>query len=145
MDKRQTGVHEVRLPDGTSYQASVTKVRAWVGLVSAIVSLGVLVGGLVLGGVKFGLTTQVRGVIEEECEPKGIIHDRIRCDSDEFIEEMQVVLQDDLDDFDERMEVVEHTVVGLKGGQVALAAQQTRNQDELRMLIQRAINDGDHQ
>ncbi len=142
MDRRQTGVHEVRLPDGTSYQANVTKVRAWVGLVSAIITLSVLVGGMVLAGVKFGVTTQVKEIIEVECDPEGMIYEEIEQTSMEFIEEVQGVIQDDLDYMDNRLDAVEVTGLELKMGQSSIADQQERDQAELKMLIQRAIDDG---
>ena len=142
MDPSNTGVHEVRLPDGTSYQATVTKVRAWVGVVSAIITLAVLIGGLVLAGVKFGVTTQVEEIIEVECDPEGMIDDHIQQTAYEMGEEIQGVIQDDLDYMDNRLDKVEDRGLELKMGQDSIAEQQDRNQAELKMLIQRAIDDG---
>jgi hypothetical protein len=147
MERRRTGVHSVVIQGGndrpvSSYQVSVTKARAWVGLVSAIIGLAIMIGGLVLAGVKFGVTTQVKDIIEVECDPDGMIHEEIEQTSMEFIEEVQGVIQDDLDYMDGRLDKVEDTGIRLEAGQFAIADQQNRNQAELKMLIQRAIDEG---
>ena len=147
MERRRTGVHSVVSPDGNggasvTYQASVTRARAWVGLISAVLGLAIMIGGMVWAGVKFGVKSEVRGQIEVECDPDGMIHEEIEQTSREFIEEVQGVIQDDLDYMDNRLDKVEDTGIRLEAGQYAIADQQTRNQAELKMLIQRAIDDG---
>jgi hypothetical protein len=147
MDRRKTGVHSVVIQGGSdepvaSYQVNVTRARAWVGLVSAIIALAILIGGMVLAGVKFGVTTQVKEIIEVECDPQGMIDDHIQQTAYEMGEEIQGVIQDDLDYMDGRLDKVEDRGLELKMGQDAIADQQARDQAELKMLIQRAINDG---
>ena len=147
MERRETGVHSVVIQNGSdrpvsSYQVNVTKARTWVGLISAVIGLAIMIGGMVWAGVKFGVKSEIHSQIEVECDPDGMIHEEIEQTSMEFIEEVQGVIQDDLDFMDRRLNTVEDTGIRLETGQHAIADQQTRNQAELKMLIQRAIDDG---
>ena len=146
-DRRKTGVHEITFEDDNgkkqrTYQVSVQRARAWVGLLSAVLGLAVMIGGMVWASVKFGVATQVHSVIEEECDPDGMIYEEIEQTSRDFIEEVQGVIQDDLDVFEMRLDSVEGLGIELKAGQAAMSDQTDRNQAELKMLIQRAIDEG---
>ena len=148
MERRETGVHSVVIQNGSdrpvsSYQVNVTKARAWVGLFSALLGLAIMIGGMVWAGVKFGVKSEVRGQIEVECDPTGMIDDHIQQTAYEMGEEIQGVIQDDLDDLDDRMETVEHGQTSIKGSVDALRSESTRNADEIKMLLRQAIEEGD--
>jgi len=137
-DRRKTGVHGIRITDGNGdhldlITATAKKTRVIAGAVTAVLVLL----GMVFGAVRLGVVAEARQVIRVEAlSEDGIIHRVIHECAEEYIDEMQGVLQDDLDDFDKR-------IGGLENGQIAIVTQQEDHQQELKMLIQRAINEED--
>ena len=153
-ERRATGVQKVVASDGNggkavSYHWSATRAKTWVGVTGAAFTLLLTVAGAIWMGLQFGIHLEAHEVIVEECGPDGIITDRVEDIVMDVAEEVQGVMQDDLDDFDIRLRDIEVLGNELKTGQSvaveqaeAQAQQITRNQDELKMLIQRAIDNG---
>jgi hypothetical protein len=151
MERRATGVHTVTMTDGNGsktemVQVNVEKAQMWINFLKAFAALILVVGGAVWGGVKWGIHSEVHEEVETAMEtemgPGGKIDLHMHEISQEAIEEVQGVIQDDLDYQDERMDRLETDVLAIKGGVEAIQQQQQRNTDELKMLIEIAIRQG---
>lgn len=139
-DRRKTGVNHVLLTDnGTGENMRLVTATAKTGqlLIGVILSILTL-GGVILGAVKWGVSTQAREVIEEECEQDGMIYEEIQDTAREFIEEVQVVIQDDLDVFDGRMMEQHDLGIRLEERQIAIEKKVDDHQQELIREIRRA-------
>jgi hypothetical protein len=151
VDRRAQGVQRVIAIDGNggkddSIRVNVQTAKVWINLLKALAALLVIVGGAVWGGVRYGISSEVHGEVEgqikHECQEGGKIDVHVRQISEEFMEEVQGVLQDDLDDLDVRQRATEETVAGMKGSVDTLISDNARNVEEIKMLIQRAIDEG---
>jgi hypothetical protein len=120
-------------------QFNVKTARAWVGFIAAVFSLAVAIAGAVWAGVQFGITGEVHEQIGVECEPDGMIDRHVQRISKEYMEEVQGVIQDDLDDFDGRVGGLELQAAQTKGSVDALISANERNVEEIKMLLQEAI------
>jgi hypothetical protein len=127
-------------------QVNVERAKVWINLLKALAALLVIVGGAVWGGVRYGINSEVHGEVEEqikhECEEGGKVDVHVRQISEEFMEEVQGVLQDDLDDQDQRLREIETGQAQLKGSVDALTTTSERNVEEIKMLLQQAIDEG---
>ncbi len=144
VDRRQAGVHKTVSTNGNgdrevTYQFNVKRIRAVAGMLSAVFTLILLVIGGMWAGVRVGIGTGVQDAIEIECDPGGMIDDHIQQTAYEMGQEIQGVIQDDLDDFNERMEDVEKGQVAIIGSVDALKTQSERSVEEIKMLLRRAI------
>jgi hypothetical protein len=154
IERRAAGVQKVIATDGNggrevSYSFNVEKAKVWVGFVGACVALIIAVIGAVWAGVQFGIGAEVHDEVQHECRPGGIIDNHVQQVAIEAVEEFQGVIQDDLDVYDRRLKDIEQMGQDLKTGQAtavqqiqSLSDQQQRNADELKMLIERAIQNG---
>ncbi len=144
-ERRATGVHEIVITDGNgdkevSYQINVRKVRAIAAAILAVGGVITMIGGGIAAGLKLGVRTEVQGAIKKECDPPdGMIYKSIKHTAEEFIEEVQGVIQDDLDVLDGRMEDMEKGQVAIVGSIDGLKAQSERNVEEIKLLLRRAI------
>jgi hypothetical protein len=144
IDRRETGVHKMTVTDAngdseTTYQFNVKRVRAWAAMILAVGGVITMIGGGIAAGLRFGVRTEAENIIQTECAPGGMIDSHIQQTAYEMGEEIQGVIQDDLDYMDGRLDNVEKMGIELGKGQENITAQQTRNQDELKMLLRRAI------
>ena len=80
--------------------------------------------------------------MEKGVEPGGVIDDHVQQVAIEAVEEFQAVIQDDLDVYDMRLKDIEGNVGDIKAGQEAAQMERQRNSEELKLLIQRAIDNG---
>jgi len=149
IDRRAEGIRRVIATDGNggktdTIQFNVERAKVIVNFLKALVALLIIVGGGVWGGVTFGIRTEVHGEVEEqikvECEPKGMIDTHVRLISEEYMDEVQEVLQGDLEDLDERVGEMEQTQSGLKGSVDTLISDNVRNIEEIKMLLRSAID-----
>lgn len=106
------GVHRSVATDGNGGRddrltINVKTIRGIFAALTAVVLFAVTVTGAVWGGIRFGIGTEVSDIVEAECMPGGHIDVHVRTISEEYMDEVQGVLQDDLDGFDEQL-VVEH-------------------------------------
>ncbi len=142
-DRRKTGIHRTKIRDGNGVELDLVTVTAKkVKVVAGAITAVLMVLASVFAAVRLGVVTEVHKAIEVEAmDEEGAIHRVIHTCAEEYIGEVQGVIQDDLDMFERRIDDVEDMGVLLKAGQEAISSQQDRNQDELKMLIQRAIEE----
>jgi len=136
-DRRETGIHTTRISNGNGDHLDFVTVTARkVKVIAGAVASVLVLLGMVFGAVRFGIVAETKQVIEAEAQNEnGVIHRVIHDCAEEYIEEFQGVLQDDLDDFDKRLGSLE--------GEVKTAVVTgERNQEELKMLLQQAIENG---
>lgn len=148
MERRATGVNKVVFSDGNGgrqelIQVNVEKAKVWVNVAKAAVALILMIAGAMWGAVKFGVSsevhTEVESAMEEQLQPGGKIHYGMTDVAMEAVEEIQGVLQDDLDDADQRLRNIEKEIPLIKGSVENLSEQNQRNADEIKMLLQEAI------
>jgi hypothetical protein len=142
--KPEAGVNRVITTDGNggktdTIQFNIARAKVMVNFAKALVALLIIVGGAVWGGVRWGINAEVHSEVEtaiaDGCAPGGKINMHVRHISEEYMDEVQGVLQDDLDNLDDELK-------GMKTSVDTLVANTTHNTDEIKMLLQRAINDG---
>jgi uncharacterized protein YoxC len=150
IDRRAAGVQKVIITDGNggkqeTIQVNVEKAQVWINFLKAFAALVIVVAGAMWGAVRWGVSyevhEEVETAMEEEMKPGGKIDRHMHAISMEAIEEVQGVLQDDLDYQDRRLDRVETDIGEIKAGVEHLNSQQQRNVDEIRMLLQRALDE----
>lgn len=105
-DRRKPGVNRVQIEDGNGekldvYTMTAKRVRVWAAALIAVF----MVVGMIYSAARYGVGFEVKEVIGDECQPPaGMIYREIESRSQLFLEEIQGVIQDDLDVFDERFE-----------------------------------------
>lgn len=114
IDRRATGVQRVIATNGNgdkedTYQFNVKRARALVGFVAAVAALLLTVGGAVVGGVRYGIGSEVHEEVETkikaECEPNGMIDIHVRTVATELVDEFQEIVEDEIAEADaERQE-----------------------------------------
>ena len=143
-DRRKTGVQRVVVKDGNGgkldvYTMTLGRLKVWLGVLAALVAILSSVFAAVRVGVGFEVHTEIdRQTLEED----GVIHRKIEECAQQYIGEMKTTMDVEMEIFEERLDTVELLVGELKGGQKTIASQQERNQQELKMLLERAIANG---
>ncbi len=150
-DRRKTGVNRVLISDGNGgkldvYTATASRIKVWASAIGSIF----FVLGLAFGAARLGVGFEIHQAIDEECDPpNGVIYKEIESMSKEFLEEVQAVLQDDLDVFDERFEKQEadlkaqhEIVIRLDERQIAMEKARIEDKDDLIREIRRAGGNG---
>lgn len=143
-DRRETGIHRTLISDGNGGRLdliTVTARRVRVIGMAVLTLFGVL--GAIFGAVRMGVVSEVHAAVEAEArDESGIIHQQIHECAEKYIDDVQEVIQEDFEVFDGRLKKVEVVGIQLTSGQEAISAQQARNQEELKMLLERAIANG---
>jgi hypothetical protein len=154
IDRRATGVQRVVVHNGNGlkdemYSVNVTRAKTWLGMLATALTVVATVIGGVWAGVQFGISSEVHSEVERECKPGGHIDQAIQRTADEHLEEIQGVLQDDLDDFDDRfrkqhVELQEQHDLGirLEERQIAIQVDVDEKHQELLRAIQQASGGG---
>jgi hypothetical protein len=140
-DPRQTGFNRVRFSDRNGekldvYTMTAQRFRVWAGCIIAIFT----VCGMVFAAARFGVGVEVHQAIEEEATLEtGAIHREIHRCTEEYMDEVLDVIQDDMSIFDGRMEDMEIGQVAIIGSVDGLKAQSERSVEEIKLLLRRAI------
>jgi len=146
LDRRQSGVHRVTLStkegEETQYQFNVERVRGWLSLFIAAITLLSAISAVVWAAMAFGVQREALEVIETECKPGGMIQSLAVDQATIVIEEVQGQIQDNLDYFDSQLHDMREQNTEVLSGQRAIIIQQERNTDEVKMLLQQAISGG---
>ena len=149
-DRRKTGVHRVRATNGNGgefdvYTATASRVKVWAGAIIAVLT----VVGMVFAATRIGVGIEVHDAIEAECEPGMVIDRAIDAKADEFLEEVQGVIQDDMDDWDNKfkeqavqMQEQNERGIRLEERQTAIQRKMDTDKAELIREIRRAGGDG---
>jgi len=137
----------IKVSDGngggtTQWVLSIDRMRAVAGLIVSILTILTVVVGGIFAGVKFGITTNAREVIEVECGPEGMITHEIETSRTEMIDEVEGIVQGNMDYLESKVTAIQQTQNELVTGQKELATQQRNNTDELKLLLHKAINGG---
>ena len=105
-DRRKTGINRVLISNGNGEKIDIitmtaSRIKVWAGALIAMLT----VAGMVYAAARYGVGFEIKEVIGEECQPPaGMIYREIESRSQLFLEEIQGVIQDDLDVFDDRFE-----------------------------------------
>jgi hypothetical protein len=151
IDRRATGAQRVIIPDGNGgkvefFQVNIGRAQMWLNACKAFIALILVIAGAMWGAVRFGVQSEVHQEVEavfaEEMKPGGDVDRHMHEISQEAIEEVQGVIQDDFDYQDRRLDRVETDIGQIKAGIEHLKVQQDRNVDEIRLLLQQAIEEG---
>ena len=106
IDRRATGVQRVIATNGNgdrddTIQFNIKTARAGLGLVSAVISLLLLIGGIAWTAVRYGVGAEVHAevetAIEEECEHNGMIDNHVRAVATELVDD-EVIVDQPIDD-----------------------------------------------
>jgi hypothetical protein len=151
LDRRATGVQKVVASDGNGgrevrYQFNIQRAKTWVGFVGTVFTLMLAIGGAVWGGLTFGIGHQIDEGVEagivKECFPGGKIDYHISKTAEALVDEFQEIVADDLAEKGEKLDALEAGQESAVQQIESLSVQQERNAEELKMLIQRAIDNG---
>lgn len=151
LDRRATGVQKVIASDGNGgrevrYQFNIQRAKTWVGFIGAVFTLMLAIGGAVWGGLTFGIGHQIDEGVEagilKECSPGGKIDYHITKTAEELVDEFQELVADDLAEKGEKLNHLEAGQAKAVEQIESLGRDQQRNADELKMLLQRAIDEG---
>ncbi len=121
-DRRRTGVNRVRILDGNGgkldvYTLTAQRFRVWFGCVIAILT----VCGMVFTAARFGVGVEIHQAIEAEAvEETGVIHREIRRCTEEYIDEVVEVIQDDMALFETQQQQQNELGIRLEERQIAL-------------------------
>lgn len=147
-DRRKTGINRVVISDGNGgeqiiWTAAIERAKVWIGFVLAVSALVTVV----FGAVRFGVGVEVHQAIDNELEPGGSIQQTMMAVSEEYIGEVQGVIQDDLDYLGSRVDTIEQTGRDLQAGQIRInerfdemAERVDRNQDEIMRMLHQAAD-----
>ena len=147
LDRRSAGVQRVIVTDGNggredTYQFNVKRARALVGFMSAVFTLLLVVGGAVMGGVKYGISsevhTEVEGAIKHECEPDGMIDIHVKKVATELVDEIQEIVEDNIADADIERQEQHDLGIRLEERQIAMEKKMADDKADLIREIQRA-------
>ncbi len=147
VDRRATGVQRVIATNGNgdkddTLQFNVKTARAWVGFIAAVFSLLLVVGGAVMGGVRWGINAEVgeevEGQIETECEPGGMIDDHVRKVATELVDEFQEIVEDNISDASVERREQHDLGIRLEERQIAMEKKMDSDKADLIREIQRA-------
>lgn len=106
-DRRKTGVNRVLISDGNGgeldvYTMTAQRLRVWAGAAVAVLA----VCGMVFSAARFGVGVEVHHAIEEEATLEaGAIHREIHRCTEEYMDEIVEVIQEDMEIFDEQLSV----------------------------------------
>lgn len=147
MDRRATGVQRVITTDGNgekedTYQFNVKRARTLVGFATAVVVLLLTVGGAVLGGVRYGISsevhTEVEGQIKHECEPQGMIDLHVKKVATELVDEFQEIVEDNIAEASIERSEQHDLSIRLEERQIAMEKKMVEDKADLIREIQRA-------
>ncbi len=150
IDRRATdspGVHRTVATDGNGGKddrltVNVKTIRGIFGALTAIVIFLLTVSGAIWGGIRLGIGTEISDVVEAECEPGGEIDQHVRQISEEYMDEVQGVLQDDLDVFDEEQREQGKAIARIETKQTALEEKMDDDKEDLIREIRIAGGNG---
>ena len=149
--KPAAGVQKLVASDGNggrevTYQFNIQRAKTWVGFLAGVVTLMLAISGAVWGGLTFGIGHQIEEGVEagivKECAPGGKIDYHITKVASEVVDEFQEIVADDLADKGKKLDLLEEGQILAVRKIESLSVQQERNADELKMLVQRAIDNG---
>jgi hypothetical protein len=141
IDRRRKGVQTVKISDGNGGELNLVTAtfRQARFVLAMLIAIGTIFGGVFIA-VRVGIGYEIHAAIKTEArEDGGIIQAEIRECTEEYIEEIQGVIQDDLDDFDKRMKSVEEGQADLRTGQHVALVKLDDHQEEIRILFREAI------
>lgn len=127
--RRAKGIQRVIATDGNggredTLQFNVKTARAWVGFTAAVVSLLLVVGGAVMGGVRHGINSEVHGEVEDqikvECEPDGMIDIHVRKVATELVDEFQEIVEDNIAETSAELQEQHDLGIRLEERQIAM-------------------------
>ena len=128
LDRRSAGVQRVIVTDGNggredTYQFNVKRARALVGFMSAVFTLLLVVGGAVMGGVKYGISSEVHTEVEGATE---------------LVDEIQEIVEDNIADADIERQEQHDLGIRLEERQIAMEKKMADDRADLIREIQRA-------
>lgn len=147
VDRRATGATRTITASGNGERddrltINVKTVRGVFAAMTAVVIFLLTVSGAIWGGIRLGIGTEISEVVEHECERGGKIDIHVRQISEEYMDEVQGVLQDDLDAFDQQLQEehdrgirMEERQIAISDRQVAIGEKVDANQLELLRAI----------
>jgi len=150
-ERRATGVHRVIATNDNggkedTIHFNIKTARAWIGFLSALVGLLLIVGGAVLGGVRFGISSEVHGEVETqievECEPGGMIDDHVKRVATELVDEFQEIVEDDIAETGIKLQEQHDLGIRLEERQIAIDKKVDANQEELLRAIEQSGGGG---
>lgn len=152
-DRRTSGFTKVEISDGNGgvvtkrYSWNVTRAKAWIGAITGGITLASVILGGVWAIVSYGIKQEAHKEIVREVAPGGVIDDCVQKATRQAAIMITEELQSNLGEYDERLQTIERLGEELVEGQqdaVAKAESQAisiqRNQEELKILLHRAIN-----
>lgn len=102
-DLRQTGMTKVGMTDKNGkraeiYSINVAKIRAWIGLIMAIITLATVVVTGVWAGVRFGVAAEIETTVEAMAiNEDGVIHQQIHECTEQYLDTVQTSIGLDLE------------------------------------------------
>ncbi len=151
IDRRATGVQRVIATNGNgdkddTLQFNVKTARAGIGLLSAVVSLLLLIGGIAWTAVRYGVGAEVHHEVEEkirvECEPDGMIDVHVKKVATELVDEFQEIVEDNIADASTERREQRDLGIRLEERQIAMEKKMDSDKEDLIREIQRAGGDG---
>jgi hypothetical protein len=146
-DRRSQGITRTIAVDGNGGKddrlvINVKTIRGVFAALTAIVVFLLTVGGAVMGGVKYGIGSEVHEEIERECEPQGMIDKHVRTVATELVDEFQLIVEDNIADASvERQEQRERSI-RLEQRQIFIQEKMDDDKEDLIREIQRAGGGG---
>lgn len=139
-DRRATGVNRVQFDDGNGgsydvYSMTANRVKVIAGAAISVLTLL----GMIFAATRLGMGIEMKGVIEAETKPTdGIIYKAIEDQSEEFLEEVQAVIQDDLDVLEGQVQAEHDKLIRIEERQIAIQEKMDEDKAELIREIRRA-------
>jgi hypothetical protein len=121
-DPRKTGINRVLISDRNGgeldvYTMTAQRFRVWGGVVIAVFTIC----GMVFAAARFGVGVEVHQAIEEEATLEtGAIHREIHRCTEEYMDEIVEVIQEDMEIFDEQLSVQHDLGIRLEERQIAM-------------------------
>lgn len=143
VDRRARGITRSIATDGNGGKddrliVNVKTIKGVFAALTAIVVFLLTVGGAVMGGVKYGVSSEVHDEIERECEPSGMIDKHVRTVATELVDEFQEIVEDSISEADTERQEQRERSIRLEQRQIFIQEKMEDDKADLIREIQRA-------